>query len=108
MHGLIEIGGFFSVLPIWLGAEQSAWIPFDPPVPTVVIGGVIWGVLRIIGAIGLIKNLKWGLALSVFTCAIAIAAMFDHMPFGIMDATLGGIALILILTQYFGKTKASE
>ena len=108
IHGIIEIGGFFSVLPIWLGFEQSAWIPFDPPEPMVVIGGVIWGVLRIIGAAGLLKNLKWGLALSVFTCAIAITAMFEHMPFGLMDATLGGIALILMLTQYFGKTKAIE
>ena len=108
IHGLIEIGGFFSVLPIWLGSEQGAWVPFEPPEPTVVIGGVIWGVLRIIGAVGLLKNLKWGLALSVFTCAIAIAAMFEHMPFGLMDATLGGTALILILTRYFDKAKATE
>jgi len=108
IHGIIEMGGLFSVLPIWLGAEQGAWVPFDPPEPTVVIGGVIWGVLRIIGAVGLLKNLKWGLVLSVFTGAIALVAMFDHMPFGLMDATLGGSALILMLTQYFGKAKATE
>jgi hypothetical protein len=108
IHGLIEIGGFFSVLPIWLGAEQGAWVPFDPPEPAVMIGGIIWGTLRIIGAVGLLKNLKWGLVLSMFTCAIAIVAMFEHMPFGLMDATLGGVALILMLTQYFGKTKAAQ
>gem|GEM_PF-6537739 len=44
----------------------------------------------------------------MFTCALAIASMFEHMPFELMDATLGGIALILILIQYFGKTKAVE
>jgi len=91
-----------------LGFEQSAWVPFNPPEATVVIGGLIWGALRIIGAVGLFKNLKWGLSLCMFTCALAIASMFEHMPFELMDATLGGIALILILIQYFGKTKAVE
>jgi len=31
--------------------------------------------------------------------------MFEMMPFGLMDATLGGAALILMLTQYFGNQK---
>jgi len=105
IHGLIEIGGFFSVLPIWLGAEPSELVPFDPPAPEIVIGGIVWGALRIIGSIGMLKNLKWGLALSVINCTIAIAKMFEVMPFGLMDAVLGGAALILMLTQYFGKKK---
>jgi hypothetical protein len=108
LHGVIEIAGFFSVLPIWLGAEAGAWVPFDPPPPEVVIGGVIWGTLRLMGGIALLKNLKWGLALSVINCVIAISAMFEHMPFGLMDATLAGIALVLILTQYFGGKKIIE
>ena len=108
IHGLIEIGGFFSVLPIWLGMEQAEWIPFDPPSPMILIGGVIWGVLRIISGIGLLKNLMWGLVLSVIFCVMAISAMFEILPFGLMDATLGGGALILILTEYFGKKKIIE
>lgn len=103
IHGLIEISGFFSVLPIWLGAEPAEWIPFDPPYPEVVIAGVIWGVLRLIGGIGLYKNLKWGFALSVITCVKALAMMMTVLPFGIMDGILASIALILMLTQYFGK-----
>lgn len=55
----------------------------------------------------MLKNLKWGLALSVITCVIAITKMFEVLPFGLMDATLAGIALVLILTQYFGKEKAA-
>ncbi|MCL2168712.1 MAG: hypothetical protein FWB74_01640 [Defluviitaleaceae bacterium] len=104
-HGLIEIAGLFSALPVWLGAQIPDFIPFEPPPPEIVIGGVILGILRIIGAVGLLKNLKWGLALSIFTCALAIIKMFDFMPFGIMDAALGSSALILMLTEYFGKTK---
>jgi len=105
IHGIIEIGGFFAVLPLYLGAEPSPLVPFDPVPLDVAIGGVIWGVLRLIAGIGLIKSFKWGLVLSALVCFMAISAMFEHMPFGLMDAVLGGTALILILTQYFGNKK---
>jgi len=108
IHGLIEIGGFFAVLPIWLGAEPSELVPFDPVSPAVAIGGVIWGAIRLTAGFGLFKDYMWGLVLSAISCIIAISAMFEMLPFGLMDATLGGIALILILTQYFGKTKVTE
>ena len=108
IHGLIEIGGFFSVLPIWLGAEPSEFIPFAPPSPEVVIAGLVWGVIRLIGGIGLFKNRMWGFALSIINCVIAITMMMHMLPFGIMDGILGSAALILILTQYFGKKKIVE
>ena len=73
-----------------------------------VIVGLIWGAIRLIGAIGLYKNLMWGLALSVINCVIALAFMIVLLPFGIMDGVLAGVALILILTQYFGKKRIVE
>ncbi|MCL2588818.1 MAG: hypothetical protein FWD84_05355 [Oscillospiraceae bacterium] len=108
IHGLIEIGGFFSVLPLWLGAEPSALVPFAPPSPEIMIGGLLWGVFRLIGGLGLFKNQMWGFALSVISCVLALSMMFHVMPFGIMDGILGGAALILMLTQYFGKKKIIE
>jgi len=108
IHGIIEIGGFFAVLPIYLGAEPSELIPFDPVSLDVAIGGVIWGVLRLIAGFGLLKGLKWGFVLSALVCFMAISSMFEHMPFGLMDATLGGTALILMLTKYFGKKRIEE
>jgi len=108
IHGLIEISGFFAVLPIWFGAEPSPLIPFDPPSLEVLIGGVIWAALRIISGIGLLKGYKWAFVLALINCVLAISAMFEIMPFGLMDATLGGAALILMLTQYFGKQKLVE
>ncbi|MCL2356575.1 MAG: hypothetical protein FWC70_05365 [Defluviitaleaceae bacterium] len=108
IHGLIEIAGFFSVLPIWLGAEQNEFVPFDPPSPEIIIGGVIWGILRIIAGVGLFKNRKWGFALSVIFCAVTIAKMFEVLPFGLMDAVLAGSALILMLTAYYGKRKIED
>jgi len=105
IHGIIEISGFFAVLPIWLGAEVPEWMPFAPPPQEVVIAGLVWGAIRLIGGIGLFKNLKWGLVLSVINCVIALSMMMHILPFGIMDGILAGTALILMLTQYFGNTK---
>jgi len=109
VHGFIEIGGLFTVLPIWLfGVEPSASVPFDPPTADVLIAGLIWGVIRLIGGVGLFKNRMWGLALSVINCVIAIAMMMTILPFGLMDGLFAGTALILILTRYFGKKKILE
>jgi len=108
IHGLIEIAGFFSVLPLRFGAEQSVWIPFDPPDPLTVIGGVIWGAFRLIGGFALYKNRMWGFWFSAILCVKALSAMFYILPFGIMDAILGGTALILMLTGYFGEKKITN
>jgi len=108
IHGIIEIGGFFAVLPIWLGAEAAEWMPFAPPSPEIIIGGVIWGILRLIGGFALYKNRMWGFWFSVILCVKALSAMFYILPFGLMDAVIGGVALILMLTAYFGKKKIVE
>ena len=109
IHGSIELAGFFSVLPLWFfGAEQDEFIFFEPPSAEIIFVGVIWGVLRLTAGIALFKNKMWGLALSVITCSVALSTMLTILPFGIMDGVLAGSALILILTQYFGKKKIIE
>ena len=70
-----------------------------------IIMGVIYGVMRIIGAIGLLKNRMWGLALSIINSVTTIILMMFMLPAGIMDGILAGSALILILMQYFGDKK---
>lgn len=72
------------------------------------IMGAIYGVFRLIGAIGLLKNRMWGLVLSVINCIITIILMMFLLPAGIMDGILAGVALILILMQYYGDKKISE
>ncbi|MCL1863864.1 MAG: hypothetical protein FWF78_09895 [Defluviitaleaceae bacterium] len=88
--------------------EQADFIPFEPPAADIVIAGVVLGALRIIGGVALFKNLMWGLAFSVLLCAKALFTMLTILPFGIMDGILAGTALILVLTQFFGKKKISE
>jgi uncharacterized membrane protein (DUF2068 family) len=70
--------------------------------------GLIFGAVRLTGAIGLLKNRMWGLALSVINCIVTMALMIFMLPAGIMDGILACGALILMLTQYFGKKKIIE
>lgn len=72
------------------------------------IMGAMYGVLRVIGAIGLLKNKMWGFVLSVINCTITIALMMFLLPAGIMDGILAGTALVLILMQYYGDKEIVE
>ena len=69
---------------------------------------MIYGVLRLIGAIGLLKNRMWGLALSVINCVTTMILMMFMLPAGIADGILAGSALVLILIQYFGDKNIVE
>lgn len=65
----------------------------------------IFGITRIIGAIGLLKNRLWGLALSIINCVVTMILMVFMLPAGIADGIFATAALILMLTAYFGKRK---
>ncbi|MCI5872499.1 MAG: DUF2127 domain-containing protein [Roseburia sp.] len=118
IHGaFMEIGGCFCLIPIFiLGADRfdiNEYISFIVPyfqdsMNLMLIMGMLYGIVRVIGAIGLWKNRMWGLALSIINCVITMALMMFMLPAGIMDGILACSALILILTQYFGDKKIIE
>jgi hypothetical protein len=88
LHAFAEIGGFLSMLPIWfMGVDSADFLPFDPPAAYFAVAGLFWGVFRAIGAVGLWRNKMWGFVLSAINCTIA---------------------LILMLSQYFGEKKITE
>ena len=64
---------------------------------------VIFGITRVAGAVGLLKNRKWGFILSVINCVVTMNLMLFMIPAGIADGLLSCLALILLLTGYFGK-----
>lgn len=112
--GVMELAGvFFIFLPLLSGSstvEMGKYFSFKLPyfqenLYMMIIMGVIYGVMRIIGAIGLLKNRMWGLALSIINSVTTIILMMFMLPAGIMDGILAGSALILILMQYFGDKK---
>ena len=113
----MELAGvFFIFLPLLFGSstvEMGKYFSFKLPyfqenLCMMIIMGVIYGVMRIIGAIGLLKNRMWGLALSIINSVTTIIVMMFMLPAGIMDGILAGSALILILMQYFGDKKVIE
>lgn len=112
--GFMEIGGCFAIIPaLILGSDRfdigqyfSFRLPyFQENLYMMIIMGAIYGAVRVIGAIGLLKNKMWGLALSVINCVRTMALMMFLLPAGIMDGIFACSALILMLTQYFGDKK---
>ena len=115
--GFMEIGGVLCALPALILGSGKFDIGqyfsfklqyFQDNLYMILFMGEIFGVMRIIGAIGLLKNRMWGLALSVINCVVTMILMMFMLPFGIQDGLLACIALVLILTQYFGNRKIIE
>lgn len=115
--GFMEIGGVFCMIPALIFGTDKFDIGqyfefklqyFQDNLYMMMVMGAMYGILRLIGAIGLLKNKMWGLALSVINCVITIALMMFLLPAGIMDGILAGSALVLILIQYFGNKKIIE
>ncbi len=50
----------------------------------------------------------WGFVLSIINCVITMTLMIFMLPAGIMDGIFACIALLLILTQYYGDKKIIE
>ena len=118
IHGaFMEIGGCFCLIPIFiLGADKfniNEYISFIVPyfqenMDLMLIMGMLYGIVRVIGAVGLWKNRMWGLVLSILNCIITMILMMFMLPAGIMDGVLACSSLILILTQYVGDKKIVE
>lgn len=118
MHGgFMELMGVMLFIPIMIWGidkiDMASFFAFRLPYfqenlyMVVVIGG-IYGIARIVGAIGLLKNRLWGVVLSVVNCTVTVALMMFLLPFGVVDGLFAYSSLILILTQYFGKREISS
>lgn len=112
--GLMELGVCLALIPlVAFGVDQdrasthfSFIVPYlqDNLYMMMLMSGV-FGVIRLIGAIGLFRNRMWGLALTTINCAVTMALMVLMLPAGLVDGLLSGAALVLILTQYFGERR---
>ena len=115
--GFMELGGVLCMIPALLLGTDKFDIGkyfafklsyFQENLYLMMVMGAIYGVFRLIGAIGLLKNRMWGLVLSVINCIITLALIMFLLPAGIMDGILAGSALVLMLMQYFGDKKICE
>ena len=110
--GLFEIGGLLSIIPIILSqnntAEMAKYVSFIVPylqenLFLMLIMGGIFGIMKIISAVGLLKNRMWGFVLGLINCIITMALMIFMLPAGIMDGILSCTVLVVLLIEYFGK-----
>ncbi|WP_371029841.1 hypothetical protein [Pseudoclavibacter sp. JSM 162008] len=62
----------------------------------------VFAALRIVGAIGLLRNRMWGFALTLLNCVITLTLMMFMLPAGIADGLLAGSALVLLLMARYG------
>ncbi len=118
IHGFfMEICGSLSLIPIFIlrndNFDINSYFSFIVPyfrdnMNLMLIVGALYGIIRIIGAVGLWKNRMWGLWLSVINCVITLALMIFMLPAGIADGIFAAAALILILTQYFGDKRITD
>ena len=118
IHGaFMEIGGCLAVIPaLILGSDKfdiGQYFSFklqyfQDNLYMMIIMGAIYGIIRVIGAVGLLKNRMWGLILSVINCVITMILMMFLLPAGIMDGILASSALVLILMQYYGNKQIEK
>lgn len=71
-----------------------------------VMGG-IFGVLRVLGGIGILRDRLWGLALTVGMSVVTLVLMIFMLPAGIADGLLSGGAVVLIALAWFGSSSIS-
>jgi hypothetical protein len=104
VHGLIELMALFAFVsptnqPSFIFEEltrnwqYAVWI------------GVISGILRMLAAIGIFANRKWGLVLGVLISMTTLVSLTFYLPFGVMDALLAGAVLTLLVVFNYGTTK---
>jgi uncharacterized membrane protein (DUF2068 family) len=108
---VMELGAFVALIPLTIasvnqtvvGEHFSFIVPYlqDNLYLMMAMSGV-FGVVRIVGAVGVLRNRLWGLALSVITCVVTMALMIFMLPAGLADGLLSCTALVLMLTAYFG------
>lgn len=109
--GVMELGVFLALGPMLVAGIDAATasryfhfaLPFlnDNLFPMMAMSGV-FGIVRVIGAVGVLRNRMWGLALSVINCVVTMVLMLFLLPAGLVDGVLACTALILLLTAHFG------
>ncbi|TFD19199.1 hypothetical protein [Cryobacterium sp. TMS1-13-1] len=110
--GLMELGAFLAIIPLiafgiditTTGRYFSFNVSFfqEHLIEMMLLSG-IFGITRIIGAVGVLRNRLWGLVLACLNSVVTMTLMVFMLPAGIVDGILACSALILLLTTYFGK-----
>jgi len=112
----MEIGAFLA-LPVFLllGLDPSdigerfhfALPYFQDNLYLLMIMSGIFGALRVLGGIGILRDRVWGLAVTLVMCIVTLVLMIFMLPAGIADGLLSGGAFVLIVVSWFGMRSIS-
>lgn len=112
IHGAImEAGTGIFMMPLVLSLGENVDIAqyifavdfFRYNIILMMAMGVIFGVARVIGAIGVLKNRMWGFVLAMINCIVTMTVMLFMIPSGIADGIFACTAMILLLMGYYDK-----
>lgn len=112
IHGaLMEAGTGIFMIPLVLRSgiddniKQSIFAIdfFSNNIVLMMAMGIIFGVVRVIGAIGILKNRMWGFILAMINCIVTMMIMLFMIPTGITDGILACTAMVLLLMGYYDK-----
>lgn len=76
--------------------------------PLLMVMSGIFGVLRLAGGIGILRDRLWGLAVTVVMIVVTLVLMIFLLPAGIADGLFSGASLLLIAGAWFGRSTLSE
>jgi uncharacterized membrane protein (DUF2068 family) len=65
----------------------------------------VFAALRIVGAIGVLRNRLWALVLTLINCTVTLVLMIFLLPAGLLDGLLTGTALVLILSAWIAPNR---
>lgn len=68
----------------------------------------IYGLARVIAAVGILSKRMWGLALGAILSSVTLVLTPFLLPLGLLDGVLALAALLLLLMAYFGDKKMDD
>lgn len=109
IHGaLMEVVPGLLLMPLVVAGSKVEEMPpifafdfFRDNIALMLPMAVIFGTVRVIGAVGVLKNRKWGFYLSIINCVTTMNLMLFMLPAGIADGILACTSLVLLLIGYF-------
>jgi hypothetical protein len=105
IHGLIELAGLVLIksMPHALisfgGLTGSA---LEQNASAIAIFGALWGLARLIAAVGAWSLRTWALILGITLSIMTVVAAITIIPAGVTDTFLALPVLILLLYAWFG------
>jgi hypothetical protein len=105
LHGVMEL--LPSILWIFPSASMPTFI-FNEIAENwqmILWVSLVAAALRMIAALGILRNLKWGWILGILISLVTFAMLTFYLPMGIVDAVLSGSVLVLLVIGRYQEEK---